>query len=430
LKVYIERGEVPETLRSDAWLIRQNALRLLSALEAFLLRFNAPETVLRAKILALRLEYGAQEQLCPLLQLDGVGIKQATQLYAQGIRSPFDITPAMLSKLVAGTRIAQSINKLPEIVIDMQLPDSIAFGQGLMCHATLANARGGARVSVTVFANGLKMLRDSFYLANGYAKSIPIGTYGSQNERVTYQVRVDHLDCVESPQIREKEIVIAGLPSELRVATSNAGRRSVTTGDGTRDQAEAPRFLIPPGARAETHRAKAVETPLTAPHDASRRKSTKPEEGVLDVRSRSVGRCKQCGGSLNHSESAITCDCGALYKLPTGAELTESTCSCGLPKFRLKLLGVDVCIDRRCENMDDVISKHFAASSFICPHCHGPLTIVRRKGVIVGCAQYYNGCKTAFLLPTNAAIVGRCKCGLPKLQLKTKTRCLDTTCRS
>jgi len=87
LKVYIERGEIPEALRSDAWLIRQNALRLLSALEAFLLRFNAPETVLRAKILALRLEYGAPEQLCPLLQLDGVGIKQATQLYTQGIRS-------------------------------------------------------------------------------------------------------------------------------------------------------------------------------------------------------------------------------------------------------------------------------------------------------------------------------------------------------
>jgi hypothetical protein len=421
LKAYIERGEVPEVLRSDAWLIRQNALRLLSALEAFLLRFNAPETVLRAKILALRLEYGAPEKLCPLLQLDGVGIKQATQLYAQGIRSPFDITGTMLSRLVAGSRIAQSISKLPEIVIDMQLPDSIAFGQGLMCHATLANARGGARVSVTVFANGLKMLRDSFYLANGYTKSIPIGTYGSQNERVTYQVRVDHLDCVEAPQIREKVIMIDGLPNELSAATSNAGKRLITTDNGTRDQTEVPRFSIPPGA---------LETPLTTPHHGSRRENTKPDEGVLDVRSRSVGRCKQCGGSLNRAGSAITCDCGAVYKLPSGAELTESTCSCGLPKFRLKLLDVDVCIDRRCESMDDVISKHFATSNFICPRCQGPLTIVRRKGIIVGCAQYYDGCKTAFLLPANATIVGRCECGLPKLQLKTKTRCLDTACRA
>jgi ssDNA-binding Zn-finger/Zn-ribbon topoisomerase 1 len=274
------------------------------------------------------------------------------------------------------------------------------------------------------------MLRDSFYLANGYAKSIPIGTYGSQNERVTYQVRVDHLDCVEVPQIREKEIMIAGLPSELRVVTSDASREPVTPGNGTRDEAEVRRFSISPGALGETHRAGALETPLTTPHDATGTKNTKPNESASDVLSRSVGRCKQCGGPLNRAESAITCDCGALYKLPTGAELAESTCSCGLPKFRLKLLGVDVCIDRHCESMDDVISKHFAASNFICPRCHGSLTIVRRKGIIVGCAQYYDGCKTAFLLPSNAAIVGRCKCGLPKLQLKTKTRCLDTACRA
>jgi hypothetical protein len=402
----------------------------LSALEAFLLLFNAPETVLRARILALRLEYGAPEELCPLLQLDGVGIKQATQLYAQGIKSPFDITPTVLSRLIAGTRIAQSIGKLPEIAIDMQLPDSIAFGQSAMCHATVTNARGGARVSITVFANGLRMLRDSFYLANGYAKSIPIGIYGSQNERVTYKARVDHLDCVEAPQIREKEIVITELPSELRATIGSADKTPVTTDNGPRADADVPHYSIPPGALGEAHRAGALETPLMTPRDASHRGSTKLDEGGLDMRLRFVGRCKQCGGSLNRAGSVITCDCGALYKLPTGAELADSTCSCGLPKFRLKLFGVDVCIDRQCENMDEVIAQRFATSGFICPRCRGPLTIVRRKGIIVGCVQYYDGCKTAFLLPANATIVGQCKCGLPKLQLKTKTRCLDTKCRA
>jgi ssDNA-binding Zn-finger/Zn-ribbon topoisomerase 1 len=274
------------------------------------------------------------------------------------------------------------------------------------------------------------MLRDSFYLANGYAKSIPIGIYGSQNERVTYQVRVDHLDCIKAPQIREKEIVIIDLPSELRTAISSVDTGPVTTGDRSRAHAEVPHFSIPPAALGEAHQAGALETPLTTPHDASYKRSTKLHEEDLDVHLRSVGRCKQCGGSLNRAESAITCDCGALYKLPTGAELTESTCSCGLPKFRLKLFGVDVCIDRQCENMDDVIAQHFATSGFICPRCRGPLTVVRRKGIIVGCAHYYDGCKTAFLLPANATIIGRCKCGLPKLQLKTKTRCLDTKCRA
>src|SRR5665811_2089782 len=94
--------------------------------------FNTPETVLRARILALRLEYGAPEELCSLLQLDGVGIKQATQQHSQGVRSPFDLTPAILSRLVSGTRIARSIDRLPKITVDMQLPDSVPFGQSAM----------------------------------------------------------------------------------------------------------------------------------------------------------------------------------------------------------------------------------------------------------------------------------------------------------
>jgi len=135
---------------------------LLSALEAFIERFNAPETVLRARILALRVEYGAPEELCSLLQLDGIGIKQATQLHAQGVRSPFDLTPATLARLVSGTRIARSIDGLPKIAIDMQLPDSVPFRESAMCYATISNAQGGARLTVTVFANGLKMFRDQF----------------------------------------------------------------------------------------------------------------------------------------------------------------------------------------------------------------------------------------------------------------------------
>jgi DNA topoisomerase-1 len=89
-----------------------------------------------------------------------------------------------------------------------------------------------------------------------------------------------------------------------------------------------------------------------------------------------------------------------------------------------------VCVDRQCERIEDVIARHFATSNFVCPRCHSPLSVVRRKGIIVGCNDYYDGCKTAFLLPMNATIVGRCKCGLPKLQLKTKMRCLDTKCRA
>ncbi len=430
LDTYIGRGEIAEALKSDAWLIRQNALRLLSALEAFIERFNTPETVLRARILALRLEYGAPEELCSLLQLDGVGIKQATQQHSQGVRSPFDLTPAILSRLVSGTRIARSIDRLPKITVDMQLPDSVPFGQSAMCYATISNAQGGARLTVTVFANGLKMFRDSFYLAKGYSKSIPIGVFGSGNVQVCYRTRVDFLNCIEPPVTREKTIVVTELPDNLQ-KTAERTRVGPLANDRDKPQLKESELVAPSPASQEEA---AERLPQNLLHELARESTQSngaksSDESILEERTSSVGRCKKCGGLLKRAGNVITCECGAFYKLPSGADLADSTCNCGLPKLKLQLLGEDVCIDRQCERIEDVIARHFATSDFVCPRCHSPLTIVRRKGIIVGCTKYYDGCKTAFLLPMNANIIGRCKCGLPKLQLKTKIRCLDTKCR-
>ncbi|MGZ4864470.1 MAG: DEAD/DEAH box helicase [Halobacteriota archaeon] len=430
LDTYIGRGEIAEALKSDAWLIRQNALRLLSALEAFIERFNAPETVLRTRILALRLEYGASEELSSLLQLDGIGIKQATQLHAQGVRSPSDLTPAILSRLVFGARIAESIDRLPKITIDMKLPDSIPFGQSAMCYATISNAQGGARLTVTVFANGLKMFRDSFYLAKGYSKSIPIGVYGSGNVQVCYQARIDFLNCIEPPMTREKTIIVTELPDNLP-QTDEYARIGALTNSNERPQLKKAK---PATSSEVSHKeiAERFQQNLlhTLPRESTQSNGAQSsDESILEEPKGSVGRCKKCGGLLKRAGNVITCECGAFYKLPSGADLADSSCSCGLPKLKLQLLGEDVCIDRQCERIEDVIARHFATSNFVCPRCHSSLIVVRRKGIIVGCTEYYNGCKTAFLLPMNAKVIGSCKCGLPTLQLKTKIRCLDTKCR-
>jgi replicative superfamily II helicase len=430
LDAYIERGEVTEALRSDAWLIRQNALRLLSALAAFIERFNSPATVLRVRILALRLEYGAPEELCSLLQLDGVGIKQATHLRQLGIGSAREITPTVLSQLFAGTRITRSLEQLPEIAVDMQLPDSVPFGQSVMCSALIANTRGGTRLSVTVSANDISMLRESFYLEKGSVKHIPIGVYGSANERVVYQTRVDYISCIESPQTLEKTVFVTELPDNLREANDGTPVQTIRNETKERKPQKPLTAVRPRESRMGiTERSQNVLQERAS--DFMRSNGTKSDdEPLLAVQSNSVGRCKHCGGSLSREADIIKCDCGARYKLPRKADLAPSTCSCGLPKLKFELLGVEVCIDRHCENIDQVVAKYFDASNFLCPRCHAPLTIVRRKGIIVGCSEYFAGCKTAFLLPTNATIAGRCKCGLPELKLKTKTRCLDTKCRA
>jgi len=275
------------------------------------------------------------------------------------------------------------------------------------------------------------MFRDSFYLAKGYTKSIPIGVFGSENVQVCYQARVDFLNCIEPPVTQEKTIVVTGLPDNLQKTDACTCIEPLAT-DGEEPRLRGSQLAIPSKASQEGTTESLPKNLLQeVARESTQSNGAKSfDESILEVRTSLVGRCKNCGGFLKRAGNIITCECGALYKLPSGTDLADSTCSCGLPKLKLQLLGEDVCIDRQCERIEDVIARHFANSNFVCPHCHSPLTIVRRKGIIVGCSEYYDRCKTAFLLPMNATIVGRCKCGLPKLQLKTKMRCLDTKCRT
>jgi replicative superfamily II helicase len=436
LLAYMEKGEVPEELRSDAWIIKQNAMRLFSALEAFLLTFNAPESVQRAKVLALRLEYGAREELCPLLQLEGIGIKAASTLFARDVRTPFDITAEHISKLISGEKVARAIAKIPSIAVELALPELIKFGESKMCYAIISNTSGWGSVCVTVSANGLPMFRDTFYLSKHSSKSVPIGVFGSKNEQVDYEVRVDHLSCVANPVMVHRSVMIVGLPPDFKPCTP-AVSEPVTEAS---DSFEGTSGCLLKQPESALH-ALAIKNKKSTIADITSR-SALSETGRAEARERadkesvptassyaSVGTCKKCGGKLHHHGTAITCDCGVEYKLSNGAELTDEMCSCGLPKFKLKLYDIGVCIDRKCENMDAIIAEKFTSSGYACPNCGSPLTVVRRRGIIVGCSRYYDGCKTAFLLPINAKIESTCSCGLPKLRLKTKVRCLNAKCR-
>jgi replicative superfamily II helicase len=437
LLAYMEKGEVPEELRSDAWIIKQNAMRLFSALEAFLLTFNAPESVQRAKVLALRLEYGAPEDLCPLLQLEGIGIKVASALFARGVRTPFDITAEHISKLISGEKVARAIVKIPLITVALDLPELIGFGESKMCYATVSNSGGWGNVCVTVSANGLPMFRDTFYLSKHSSKSVPIGVFGSKNEQVDYEVRIDHLSCVANPVTARRTVSIAGLPSDFKPRTTVVSEPAIEASDPCEGADGSIPGLVESAFREVAIKQVKRSVDEVASGEVFRKKrltvarERTGNETVPSTSSRaSVGMCKKCGGELRHHGTVITCDCGIEYKLSDGAKLIDETCSCGLPKFKLKLYDIGVCIDRKCENMDAIIAQKFASSGYVCPNCGSPLTVVRRRGIIVGCSRYYDGCKTAFLLPINAKIESACTCGLPKLRLKTKVRCLNTKCRA
>ena len=132
-------------------------------------------------------------------------------------------------------------------------------------------------------------------------------------------------------------------------------------------------------------------------------------------------------GVLVRARGAVHCaDCGERYGLPAGATVLDSTCDCGLPRCRVtRGAEFEVCVDRECESLDDRVREAFDRA-WECPECGEDLRILRRGGLIAGCAAYPD-CETGFAVP-NGLVVGTCECGLPAFETAGGERCLDAAC--
>ncbi|MFX0061941.1 MAG: DEAD/DEAH box helicase [Candidatus Hermodarchaeota archaeon] len=183
-----------------------------------------------------------------------------------------------------------------------------------------------------------------------------------------------------------------------------------------------------------TQRPIPVKTPLSTKRQISTEKPPLELDQVIEKPLNA--KCKNCGSQLNwiKKKSLVVCpDCSENYKIPTNSQLIEEQCDrCGLPMVSItQLYSLKICVDRTCQNMDDVIRMRFENEGYKCPNCKGALKVLRRRGLIAGCTNYYHPqqpCQTAFSLPRNSLIIGQCTCGLPFIQLKTKSRCLNTSC--
>ena len=141
-----------------------------------------------------------------------------------------------------------------------------------------------------------------------------------------------------------------------------------------------------------------------------------------------VGACPDCIGSLVATGSGIEClGCDARYGLPDDATLLDTHCDdCGLPMFHIERgAGFDLCIDRDCEPMDEVVRDRFDRV-WSCPECAGDLRILRRRHLIAGCERYPD-CEAVFMIP-EGTVDGSCVCGLPAFETPSGRQCLDATC--
>jgi len=189
-------GSTPAELRSDAWVIRQNATRLVSALEAFLDRFVGPHAANLARRVEARIENGVAEDAVGLTAIDGVGPGRASKLATEGLSTPGDVVDAGVAGLVdAGLTegvaegVYEGAQSLPAIDLEWgQFPDAIATGENEVCEVTVRNVGEPARAGIRVTVNRVEMTSTDTYLRD--AETVPVGVFGADADELEFTVSV------------------------------------------------------------------------------------------------------------------------------------------------------------------------------------------------------------------------------------------------
>ncbi|WP_276280160.1 DEAD/DEAH box helicase [Halorussus caseinilyticus] len=189
-------GTTPGELRSDAWVITQNALRLLAALRAFLERFDRPRAANLARRVEARIEHGVSSDAVGLTAIDGVGSGRASKLAKEGIATPADVREAGEDGLVdaglsAGVAeaVLESASDLPRVEVEWgSFPDSVPQGENDMREVTVRNAGDGAQAGIRVTVNGVEMTETTTYLDG--ETTVPVGVFGGTADEMEYVVEV------------------------------------------------------------------------------------------------------------------------------------------------------------------------------------------------------------------------------------------------
>ncbi|MFB6117390.1 DEAD/DEAH box helicase [Halosegnis sp.] len=206
-------GTTPGELQSDAWVIRQNALRLLAALQEFLKRFADPYAANIASRVEARVENGISAEAVGLTAIDGVGKGRASKLAAAGMTTPADVLAAGTGGLIeAGLgeslaeRVLERARDLPAVVVDWgSFPERIERGRSEMHEVTIRNAGGGARAGVRVTVNGVEMSAESRYLGEA---TLPVGVFGGDPDELRFRVTVAFPDLPLHPVAETRTVQI------------------------------------------------------------------------------------------------------------------------------------------------------------------------------------------------------------------------------
>ena len=207
-------GTVPSELQSDAWVIKQNALRLLAALGAFCERFADPHAANLVTRTEARVETGVSEGAVGLTAIEGVGPGRARRLAKAGFATPGDVREAGVEALVdaglgegVAERIHEQATALPATEIDWgAFPETVARGENDLCEVRIENRGDPAPAGVRVTVNGVEMTASATSLGQ---TTVPVPVFGADEERLEYRVEVAFPDLPLPPVVEGREVRVA-----------------------------------------------------------------------------------------------------------------------------------------------------------------------------------------------------------------------------
>ncbi len=206
---------VPSELRSDAWVIRQNALRLLAALGEFGESFAGPRVANLVRRVSARVEQGVAADAVGLVAVEGIGSGRAETLATGGITTPAAVVTAGVDELTragltAGVaeRVVEQARDCPRASVEWgSFPERIGLGSKELCEVTVRNEGGAARAGVRVTANGNEMHQKTLYFDG--ETTVPVVVFGTPKaDNVEYTVEVVYPDEPLLPQRESRTVEI------------------------------------------------------------------------------------------------------------------------------------------------------------------------------------------------------------------------------
>ncbi|MFC7132970.1 MULTISPECIES: DEAD/DEAH box helicase [Salinibaculum] len=204
-------GTTPSALKSDAWIIRQNALRLLAALRAVVDRFGTPEQANLVCRVEARVDHGISDDAVGLTAIDGVGATRVGKLAAAGFRTPADLVEAGTDRLAAAglgegaaERVVEHARELPAIDVDWGgFPETVGRGERALHEVTVRTTAGSARAGLRVTVNGREMTRKDSYLGE---TTLPVAVFGGDDADLEFSVHVTFPDLPLPPVVHSRSV--------------------------------------------------------------------------------------------------------------------------------------------------------------------------------------------------------------------------------